>query len=1060
MGTNSLDLTFIVDRVFPAVIGVLCLLGAPATTAALSGDLVDTIGDDDELVLAPADGPNGQYATIQNETQEVTINITEAGVNDEAVSDFERIFTITNQAEYPLDIRITDSANIPLDIYASPSEQDLSRTDGITVRPNETTAISLRIDTTGNAVQARDRLRFTLLINATALGDQDDDGIPDGADECPRQPGLEATTGCPAAEQVTESGTTLRFADPVQNETATAITITERSPGNRSIAGGIATREPDSEQIQEQLAARSADRYTVAGEPVTFQANVTRTAAINRTDRTVVKRVQITAPAAVADRDATVDLTVNRSALGTSDPASAQLARRVNGEWRPLSTTVVSAGPTTVTLRADTVTPTGDIAVLAANEIQYQWSSPETAQSQRGEQITIDDLEPGQYTVTLTASDSFGNTVTDSQVLIVNDEPTVQSPDVVTTDSTTRELTLQAVTADNVGGPLQIQFEFPTATLTGSRVTHTVPDGQDTVPVTIQATDSFGAETQVTESIPLPFDTGNDTTAEDSETTEPESDNESTPESGAESETPDDADVVEEGVAIDLTENESDASSAETESVNATDISVTEIQTPEPATSETGDIDADITASANESQATTQPTTISGEIDVDVSAGISPDLADVPDSNATPTELEVSDRVREQNASVLTQTEQDTRLVGNLRTTFGTTVDDDIQTVDSTDTVEGGREIVRQVEISVPAEQEDRPATLEFEATRAELGDTDPTEVQIGRRVNGQWQLLETEVIDESGETLTFQARTPGFSRFALFAENELSYRWEVESHDQSFQNQTISTSFEEPGRYNATFYVEDEFGRQATANTSILANDQPDVTIRTMNTDADNQTATLQADVDDEFGETQIVWVHPDGSTYTGDTVTFSFADTSPTVRVFVVDNYGAVGRAETDVSFGSQLVSFESGVPSSVQFIVGAWLVGFAAVIFRWRLVGLMGPLFVTHSPEITEFETPVAKLDRNEIRLPRLAVTDDLRDLERVDLSVETESGDILVEQSITLSGVDRFEATDQRLWLAPESHISRDTTYRLHVEAVDKTNSTAAAERAVQFAEPPS
>jgi len=62
-------------------------------------------------------------------------------------------------------------------------------------------------------------------------------------------------------------------------------------------------------------------------------------------------------------------------------------------------------------------------------------------------------------------------------------------------------------------------------------------------------------------------------------------------------------------------------------------------------------------------------------------------------------------------------------------------------------------------------------------------------------------------------------------------------------------------------------------------------------------------ENATLEATVDNEFGDTTVSWTLPDGTTATGDRVTYRFDPGESTVEATVTDEFGASSTASVTV-------------------------------------------------------------------------------------------------------------------------------------------------------------
>ncbi|AHZ23288.1 PGF-pre-PGF domain-containing protein [Haloferax mediterranei ATCC 33500] len=79
---------------------------------------------------------------------------------------------------------------------------------------------------------------------------------------------------------------------------------------------------------------------------------------------------------------------------------------------------------------------------------------------------------------------------------------------------------------------------------------------------------------------------------------------------------------------------------------------------------------------------------------------------------------------------------------------------------------------VGYVKIQVPASARDEPSTLTFSVRQSRLDDLDlsASDLQV-QRFNGdtgEWEALDTRVVNESSDTVVLEAETPGFSYFAI----------------------------------------------------------------------------------------------------------------------------------------------------------------------------------------------------------------------------------------------------------------------------------------------------
>lgn len=221
--------------------------------------------------------------------------------------------------------------------------------------------------------------------------------------------------------------------------------------------------------------------------------------------------------------------------------------------------------------------------------------------------------------------------------------------------------------------------------------------------------------------------------------------------------------------------------------------------------------------------------------------------------------------------------------------------------------------VLRLVEIDVPAERRDSPAYVRLAVDRASFGATDPTDARIGRHTNDGWQLLETSVIDADDRRVVLQARAPGFSTFAVFADPAVSYRWEL-PNGQSVNGLAVDEQFDEPGRHEVSLTVTDAQGRTATTDYELLVNDQPTVTIEAPESIAPGEPVTLRANVTNEVGNATVTWQFEDGTTV-GQTADRAFEAGEHVVTVEVEDEYGATSRSTATLVVG------ESGTDGQVS-------------------------------------------------------------------------------------------------------------------------------------------
>lgn len=234
--------------------------------------------------------------------------------------------------------------------------------------------------------------------------------------------------------------------------------------------------------------------------------------------------------------------------------------------------------------------------------------------------------------------------------------------------------------------------------------------------------------------------------------------------------------------------------------------------------------------------------------------------------------------------------------------------------ISSVQAVQPDGRVLRLVEIDVPAERRDSPAYVRLAVDRASLGATDPTDARIGRHTSDGWQLLETSVVDADDQRVVLQARTPGFSTFAVFADPAVSYRWEL-PNGQSVNGLAVDQQFDEPGRHEITLTVTDAQGRTAATDYELLVNDQPTVTIEAPESVEPGEPVTLRANVTNEVGNATVTWQFEDGTTVVGQTVDRAFEAGEHDVTVEVEDEYGATSRSTATLVVG------ESGTDDQIS-------------------------------------------------------------------------------------------------------------------------------------------
>ena len=107
----------------------------------------------DDIVLAPADGANGEYAVINGDGEieiligEMNPYVDTEGVSKGSVSTIPRIFTVTNAGSESVTVWITDDVDALQYVRGDQEYESVEgRPNRVTLGPNETVGIGLTID--------------------------------------------------------------------------------------------------------------------------------------------------------------------------------------------------------------------------------------------------------------------------------------------------------------------------------------------------------------------------------------------------------------------------------------------------------------------------------------------------------------------------------------------------------------------------------------------------------------------------------------------------------------------------------------------------------------------------------------------------------------------------------------------------------------------------------------------------------------------------------------------------------------------------------------------------
>ncbi|MFB6360167.1 MAG: PKD domain-containing protein, partial [Halobacteriales archaeon] len=176
-------------------------------------------------------------------------------------------------------------------------------------------------------------------------------------------------------------------------------------------------------------------------------------------------------------------------------------------------------------------------------------------------------------------------------------------------------------------------------------------------------------------------------------------------------------------------------------------------------------------------------------------------------------EAEADQEIHTKGYDVLTQVDEPVNLSGE-RSLIGQATG-----------VDRERQIAKLVDIQVPEDQRNQPGTVRMTIKRSKLGETDPGNATIAHKTGQGWQLLDTEIVRSTEQTLTLEARTPSFSPFAVFVETDVSYTWTLPDGS-TFEGKEVRSQFDEPGVYNVSLTVTDSLGRSDSTDYQVLVND------------------------------------------------------------------------------------------------------------------------------------------------------------------------------------------------------------------------------------------
>jgi len=383
------------------------------------------------------------------------------------------------------------------------------------------------------------------------------------------------------------------------------------------------------------------------------------------------------------------------------------------------------------------------------------------------------------------------------------------------------------------------------------------------------------------------------------------------------------------------------------------------------------------------------------------------------------------------------------------------------------DRVDRERRVAAAERITVPAEFEERPATVRFRVPRSAFPDTAPEAARVGRRTSDGWQLLDTVVVRETADAVVLQSRTPGFSVFAVFRAPDVTYTWTLPDNS-TYVGTNLRTQFSSPGLYNVSLTVRDAAGGVDTTQHRILVNDRPAVAIEPLGNVTPGESVTVHANVTDRFGDTTVSWRLPDGSTARGENVTYTAPAGQHEVAVEVADSFGAETTATR--TLGDRTVLQEVATLVGERFRLLSWVgllgVGLVAVVMlngriehptpvrrrKRRLVRWLFPW--RYGPRITSFATPSWNESTGRFEIPELVVDDPGNELASVEIEIADGDGSVLARKRIDLDTRTRYVAAPEHVPGVPRHAVQADREYVVTVHAVNRANAATTDSRPIR------
>lgn len=459
------------------VLAVAATLAVPTLAMTTGGsDHVDSV-----VKLSPHDGPNGEYASIQN--GELRVDFEQ--LNDEAITRAHDVFDVTSTADGPIEVWVEADPDGVVAYEGEDPGAPLDGAEGRVLQPGETLPVGFAIDTHGSTpdsgtvtirVEDRDEASAGGSGGSGGTGGASPITSGDGSDVAAPSAGVEIDFD----GEGDYANTTIRELDSLPADGPSRPPTAEIGPGR------MLTGSPD-----DGLTVQGTRFVAQEDQPVRLtgsQSYLSTADSVTREPRPAAI-VDITPPEELRDSPALVRIRVARDRFPATDATDAQVGRHTPEGWQLIPTRVVEADDETVVLEARTQ-GFSVFTVFAESEVGYEWTLPD-GRTVQGNHVRTTFVDDGPKTVELTVTDAFGRSDVARQEILVNDPPSVTVEQ--RRNGTDADLTTLRANVTNEYGNATVTWTLPDgSTATGETVTGDLQRGE-TVSVTVE--DEYGATT-------------------------------------------------------------------------------------------------------------------------------------------------------------------------------------------------------------------------------------------------------------------------------------------------------------------------------------------------------------------------------------------------------------------------------------------------------------------------------------------------------------------------------------------------------------------------------------